>query len=621
MTKLNITTLALALAAVGINSWADDTPELNTPRRISTAKAKIKNSDDTVSYTVVNGRAMLGDIVLGNHDDVQRSGITWPALTAPVAKTGGPVSRDNHSKGARVWPNNTVVYMFDPSLSKAKRDAIAAGMQLISSKTAVRFAERGSEANFVRFVSEDGCWSYVGMNGGEQKISIGDGCERVGTVAHEITHALGWMHEQMRPDRDNYVRVLTENIQTGLEDQFTKLRADQVDPVGSYDIDSVMHYPSTAFSKNGQPTIVPLDSSIDPRRMGQRGTLSAGDIAAINKFYPANPGTVEFKMSASSSQLQLNQDKSGQITLNLAGSDSDLKSLQFSVQSDNSSVIASSGVVVQAGSGTQRTVSITPVAKAYGSANITVRATTAAGKQQSVTIAVTVAKDQSGGGTTPTTGAKPFDRSAKYVNGNQASLNGKTYTISVLINDAVVPSYWVWGSYCEPERCTAQAPFTYGGWLKIFWTPVDSTGTGTGTNKPGCDTVLDTQKQYVISSAGLRKSLVPAGDAQNAPLILWPDAGQQHWKLSRNAEGYYSVFSAATSLAIDVANGATRAGSGLIVWPAHGGANQQFCPKLVGSSYQLVSRSSSLPIGAAAETDGSAVVLSNGGFNWLLSPL
>jgi len=40
-------------------------------------------------------------------------------------------------------------------------------------------------------------------------------CLKMGTAIHEIMHALGFWHEQSRPDRDSWIQVILANIEKG----------------------------------------------------------------------------------------------------------------------------------------------------------------------------------------------------------------------------------------------------------------------------------------------------------------------------------------------------------------------------------------------------------------------
>jgi len=55
------------------------------------------------------------------------------------------------------------------------------------------------------------------MIGGRQTVSIGNGCEGMSTVVHEIMHAIGIYHEQSRTDRDDYITIETQNIDAGID--------------------------------------------------------------------------------------------------------------------------------------------------------------------------------------------------------------------------------------------------------------------------------------------------------------------------------------------------------------------------------------------------------------------
>lgn len=63
------------------------------------------------------------------------------------------------------------------------------------------------------------CCSYVGRRGGgPQAISIGKNCDKFGIVVHELGHVIGFWHEHTRPDRDEHVSIVRDNIQQGTAD-------------------------------------------------------------------------------------------------------------------------------------------------------------------------------------------------------------------------------------------------------------------------------------------------------------------------------------------------------------------------------------------------------------------
>lgn len=93
------------------------------------------------------------------------------------------------------------------------------------------------------------CWSYVGKQGGDQKLSVGVDwqpyCKYKGVLIHELGHSIGFWHEQTRPDRDSYVKIVWENMINTAYLNFLRYSSTQVDSLSvPYDYASIMHYPS-----------------------------------------------------------------------------------------------------------------------------------------------------------------------------------------------------------------------------------------------------------------------------------------------------------------------------------------------------------------------------------------
>ncbi len=192
-----------------------------------------------------------------------------------------------------LWPEATVNYDIDDSLSETTVSHIQEAINAWSDNTCVKFTKRTSQADYVHITTgKPGCFSNrVGYSGTYQKINLQeDGCTLPGTIAHELGHIMGLWHEQSRPDRDKYIRVFMENVKKEDRVNFKKAPRELVDTHGlPYDYDSIMHYNSKAFSKNGLDTIEVVHGDVYADEgspiIGQRGHLSKGDVAIINKMY------------------------------------------------------------------------------------------------------------------------------------------------------------------------------------------------------------------------------------------------------------------------------------------------------------------------------------------------
>jgi hypothetical protein len=252
------------------------------------AKATKKLKHKEIEYSIVSGRAVFeGDIVIDTEEMIaaaeeegaRRLEAGDVLETVPPSRRPGDVVDGAIIVGSQYrWPNGQIAYTIDANLPSQQRvtDAIA-HWEL---HTPIRFKVRQNESDYVTFIPDpDGCWSSVGRRGGQQFIGLHPWCT-TGNTIHEIGHTVGLWHEQSREDRERFVTIHWENIQEGKEHNFNQHILDG-DDVGPYDYGSVMHYPRDAFSTTGQDTITPPEGIV----IGQRESLSAGDVAAVVYMY------------------------------------------------------------------------------------------------------------------------------------------------------------------------------------------------------------------------------------------------------------------------------------------------------------------------------------------------
>lgn len=244
----------------------------------------------TIQYEVHNGVAIFqGDIELGKESELNapvRRGYAWSSkdrvgmISQPLAvKAGDDV----------LWPGGIVPYVIDSNVPSGLSSEIQGAVQDYN-RTNIKLQQRNEENDYVRFVRDDNIkgagQSPIGRQGGRQDIKLKSDAGTA-TVIHELGHAIGLWHEQARNDRDSFVEVLWDNIESGLKHNFDKHISDGID-VGPYDFESRMHYGRKAFGKRDPlsgETLETLRSLIPGENIQPSNQLSMIDIQGVNSIY------------------------------------------------------------------------------------------------------------------------------------------------------------------------------------------------------------------------------------------------------------------------------------------------------------------------------------------------
>lgn len=241
-----------------------------------------KKVQQAVTFENVDGVAVFqGDIILGRTEEVLH-GSHIQALSGDGVSLQGIYKT---TVGAK-WPNGRVPFVISTAISTADRNAITTYMNEMEAVARIEFVARTNEAAYINIIPTSNsaiCGSSaLGRTGGKQDLALR--CFTRRTIIHELMHALGFLHEQMRADRDQYVTIHWSNVDPTYAYNFEKETAN-VATHGNYDYSSIMHYHSTAFALNSSLPTISVVNPTTPSPVIGGSSMTAGDKAALAHVY------------------------------------------------------------------------------------------------------------------------------------------------------------------------------------------------------------------------------------------------------------------------------------------------------------------------------------------------
>ena len=221
----------------------------------------------TVEFEEIDGQAVaFGDTIIGNlsKDFTEKKGITEMFIP-------------------KYWDKGIVPYAIQATAPH--QDMIQQAIDYFNKNTSIKFVPYTGQDDAIVFVKgEEHCLSYLGRTGGTQPIYISGLC---GTheILHELMHALGFVHEQSRPDRDQYVDIFWNQIQEKYQAQFAMVpEVFMQSYFGSpFDAGSIMMYSSHAFGVSPEAVTLKLKNGQEVKQSA--GGLSSSDMERVNRLY------------------------------------------------------------------------------------------------------------------------------------------------------------------------------------------------------------------------------------------------------------------------------------------------------------------------------------------------
>lgn len=240
----------------------DQLPTLPSPAAPTPGAPRSENAQ--------HARAAPIDVVFENRDGLA---VAWGDVI--LGQVGPDFNRDGGTtqiKPPGRWPLPQIPYVISPQLPHPER--VRQAIATLSRESAAQLMEiPGTESiqkiDLIVFeptpdtpATRDAntsqvCLSALGRTGGAQPIRLAPGCGPP-EILHEILHALGFIHEHSRADRDQYVEIHWDRIDPAYQKQFGIVPLEWMGLLAGtrFDPQSIMLYSSDLFStRPGLPTL------------------------------------------------------------------------------------------------------------------------------------------------------------------------------------------------------------------------------------------------------------------------------------------------------------------------------------------------------------------------------
>lgn len=276
ITKLILTgTIGVLLFVTSCKKQIDTTSEPASENLKKSQEGEWKSAyylGSLISYQRINGQNLFnGDMIL-----------TDDQLSASPQKTD--VQTEGHGQN-NVWPGATIYYYISTSFTASERSVITTAINDWANKTGLTFVSRNT-GTYLRIQpgSANNCTvGYVS----NATMNLSDPTAK-GIVVHELGHAIGLHHEQLRADRDTYIDVKWSNISTSAQSSYNKITGLNYGGT-TFDFASIMLYGSYngyGAINSSLPTTTRKNGTtwVDPAWSGSK-TPSTGDVNWVKTMY------------------------------------------------------------------------------------------------------------------------------------------------------------------------------------------------------------------------------------------------------------------------------------------------------------------------------------------------